>query len=76
MQKVHRRPNKDIPKDYVCVEGCGKAYGSYAALYTHMKNKHGTVKNIDLKGNLVKVKATGRKGRPQTKPKEELFLSE
>jgi hypothetical protein len=41
MQKVHRRRNEQIIKDFVCIHGCGKAYGSYAALYTHIKNKHG-----------------------------------
>jgi len=44
MQKVHRRKNEDIIKDFVCTEGCGKAYGSYAALYTHIKNKHSTIR--------------------------------
>jgi hypothetical protein len=44
MQKVHRRKNEDIVKDFVCTEGCGKAYGSYAALYTHIKNKHSTIR--------------------------------
>lgn len=40
MQKIHRRKNEEIAKDFVCSHDCGKAYGSYAALYTHIKNKH------------------------------------
>jgi hypothetical protein len=40
MQKIHRRKNQDISKEFICPQNCGKAYGSYAALYTHIKNKH------------------------------------
>lgn len=40
MSKVHRRKKLEIMKDFICTYGCGKAYGSYAALYTHIKNKH------------------------------------
>lgn len=69
MQRIHRRKNQDIPKDYVCAEGCGKAYGSYAALYTHMKNKHGCLKVMDVKPAPAKIKASGRKGRPLIKTK-------
>lgn len=69
MQRIHRRKNEEIPKDYVCAEGCGKAYGSYAALYTHMKNKHGCSKFTDLKAPTIKIKASGKKGRPLIKAK-------
>jgi hypothetical protein len=76
MQKIHRRKNEEIPKDYVCAEGCGKAYGSYAALYTHMKNKHGCLKVAEVKAPMVKVKTTGKKGRPLVKIKEDVILSD
>ncbi len=37
--KNKRRPRRAVGKrNYVC--GCGKAYLSYPALYTHVKNKH------------------------------------
>lgn len=67
MQKIYRRKNDEIPKDYVCTEGCGKAYGSHAALYTHMKNKHGSTKINNSKGGESERLKTGRKGRPLTK---------
>lgn len=76
MQKIHRRKNQEIPKDFVCAEGCGKAYGSYAALYTHMKNKHGYMKSNDVKIPQSKIKATGKKGRPMTKVKEEVIFGD
>ena len=78
MQKIYRRKNEDISKDYVCTEGCGKAYGSYAALYTHIKNKHGCIKPTDLKSNNpAKTKeATGKKGRPLIKIKMQAPSSE
>ena len=49
MHKVHRRRNADIEKEYVCPLRCGKSYGSYAALYTHMKSKHPNVKPPEMK---------------------------
>jgi hypothetical protein len=36
-----------------------------------MKNKHGLMRPTDIKSNnQVKIKATGRKGRPMVKAKE------
>lgn len=63
MQKMHRRKNEEIAKVYICTEGCGKAYGSSAALYTHMKNKHGCSKSIANPRGEYERK-TGKKGRP------------
>lgn len=38
-QKQQRRKRKDPEsRDFVCK--CGKSYLSYAAAYTHVKNKH------------------------------------
>lgn len=72
MQKVHRRKNEQIIKDFVCIHGCGKAYGSYAALYTHIKNKHGAGDSTELRGVAGRARlATGRKGRPNRKVKLE-----
>lgn len=62
MQKIHRRKNGEIAKEFVCTEGCGKAYGSYAALYTHVKNKHSEAK-------LPEMKAGSLKGEPARKPR-------
>jgi hypothetical protein len=40
-RKIHRRVGKDITKNFVCGDkNCGKSYGTNAALYTHIKNKH------------------------------------
>jgi len=63
-RKIHRRKDKDIAKEYVCEAGCGKAYGSYAALFTHVKNKHENIKPPEMKASKPKI---GRKGRPVTK---------
>lgn len=41
-KKKKRRPRSaGGERNYLC--GCGKAYLSYPALYTHVKNKHGGV---------------------------------
>ena len=40
MSRIRRRKNDQIEKEFVCPQKCGKAYGSYAALYTHVKSKH------------------------------------
>ena len=38
-KKKKRRPRSAAgERNYIC--GCGKAYLSYPALYTHVKNKH------------------------------------
>jgi hypothetical protein len=38
-EKKKRRPRSAAgSRNYLC--GCGKAYLSYPALYTHVKNKH------------------------------------
>jgi hypothetical protein len=56
----------------VCNHDCGKAYGSYAALYTHIKNKHPNTGTFsEIKSMMAKPKATGKKGRPLKKEKEE-----
>ena len=42
MRKKVRRPRSAAgERNYLC--GCNKAYLSYPALYTHVKNKHGGV---------------------------------
>ena len=66
MAKIHRRKNEEVPKDFTCpASSCGKAYGSYAALYTHMKNKHPTLKPPTMP-TVLKNK-NGQPGRPKTK---------
>lgn len=41
-KKKNRRPRSAAgERNYLC--GCNKAYLSYPALYTHVKNKHGGV---------------------------------
>lgn len=64
--RIHRRKNVEIPKEYFCtVSSCGKGYGSYAALYTHMKNKHTNIKPPNMpSGNKVK---NAPQGRPKVK---------
>ena len=49
MQKIHRRKNADIEKEFICPQKCGKGYGSYAALYTHIKSKHPEIKPPEMK---------------------------
>lgn len=40
-KKIYRRKAEEIEKDYCCkASRCGKKYGSYPALYTHLKTKH------------------------------------
>jgi hypothetical protein len=65
MHKIHRRKNEEIAKEFSCPQNCGKAYGSYAALYTHIKNKHPTAKPPEMKAGSIKAKELTRKPRPQ-----------
>ncbi|CAD8150094.1 unnamed protein product [Paramecium pentaurelia] len=40
----HRRKKEEIEKDFICGDpNCGRKYGTNAALYTHIKNKHNGV---------------------------------
>ncbi|CAD8160030.1 unnamed protein product [Paramecium pentaurelia] len=39
--RLRRRRNDSNNRDYSC--GCGKSYLSYAALYTHLKQKHDSI---------------------------------
>ena len=42
-----------------------------------MKNKHGVIKPSDAKSNnQVKIKSTGKKGRPLVKSKEIISINE
>jgi hypothetical protein len=65
MQKIHRRKNQDISKEFICPQNCGKAYGSYAALYTHIKNKHPTAKPPEMKADHIKLKEQTRKSKAE-----------
>lgn len=67
MQRIHRRKKDEIAKDFICSFGCGKAYGSNAALYTHIKNKHPNMSVLSDIKSIPKPKATGKKGRPLKK---------
>ena len=60
-QKHRRRSKNDNEgRTYVC--GCGKSYLSYPALYTHIKQKHGTAPD----GTNNAQHNTGRgRGRPR-----------
>ncbi|KRX08523.1 hypothetical protein PPERSA_13004 [Pseudocohnilembus persalinus] len=64
-----RKNNKDPGnRTYIC--GCGKTYGSNAALYTHIKNKHGGYQPE----NTIKPSNTdqsGKRGRPLQNIKKE-----
>ncbi len=51
----------------MCPNGCGKAYGSYAALYTHIKNKHPSTKPPEMKEGTIKTKEPSKK-----QPKHEI----
>lgn len=67
--KSARRKRKDPEsRDYLCK--CGKSYLSYAAAYTHVKNKHELDK--DYVDNIKKPEREQlRRGRP--KEKKEVF---
>lgn len=53
-EKKKRRPRSAAgSRNYLC--GCGKAYLSYPALYTHVKNKH---TGIFPQGSVAKRKVT------------------
>lgn len=43
------------PRDYICA--CGKAYLSYPALFTHIKQKHDGTVSIFLFSPLVKLQS-------------------
>ncbi len=57
------------PRDYKCP--CGKTYLSYAALFTHIKQKHDGVVSLSLYSLLVKSPNL----LPSTKKEEDLQLS-
>lgn len=52
-KKIRRPRSAAGARNYVC--GCGKAYLSYPALYTHVKNKH---TGIFPQGSVAKRKVT------------------
>jgi transcriptional regulator of heat shock response len=56
------------------VTECGKGYGSYAALYTHMKNKHTDIKPPNMPTGGKNKIAT--QGRPKVKKHEEEKMPE
>ena len=68
MQKIHRRKNDEIAKQFPCTEGCGKAYGSYAALYTHVKNKHMNAKLPEMKAGALKTENIKKTVIPSKQP--------
>ena len=58
--KQKRRKRNDLEnRDFTC--GCGKAYLSYPALYTHLKQKH---KGIQPEGTLLPPTGKQGRGRP------------
>jgi hypothetical protein len=67
LPKQQRRKRKDPEsRDFKC--SCGKSYLSYAAVYTHVKNKHGGDKEYEdaiVKPEKEKLK----RGRPRDKKK-------
>ena len=56
----YQNASKDEARQFVC--GCTKRYGSYAALYTHIKNKH----NGEVKNNFIRRLQVKSKDRDQT----------
>ena len=68
IQKIHRRKNNEISKEFTCPNHCGKAYGSYAALYTHIKNKHPTIKPPEMKEGSFKPREHGLRLTKQENP--------
>ena len=59
-KRKRRKKSEGGKREHVC--GCGKAYLSYPALYTHVKQKHGGVPQA---GGTKKSKP---RGRPKVKP--------
>ena len=61
-RKKKRRSKKNVTVlDFQC--GCGKAYLSYAALFTHLKNVHD---KIAPEGTIIhSKKKDGIRGRPK-----------
>ena len=53
-------------RDYIC--GCGKIYFSYAALYTHLKQKHN---GENISGISLPKKIRKTRGRPKKSEKIE-----
>ena len=80
--KKKRRPRSAAgDRNYLC--GCGKAYLSYPALYTHVKNKHDSIFPIGsnarrkIPRNLEEDTDVGYTQNPETFDKEfEVFLNE
>lgn len=68
-KKQQRRKRKDPQsRDFACK--CGKSYLSYAAAYTHVKNKHEG--QIDFLNNISKPdREKHKRGRPN---KKKVFL--
>jgi hypothetical protein len=63
-QKSTRRKRKDPEsRDFTC--SCGRTYLSYAAAYTHVKNKHNLDKKI-----LNDIGKPQREKLPRGRPKE------
>lgn len=51
--------NSTGERDYIC--GCSKAYLSYAAIYTHVRNKHG---GIFPRGTVMRNRNSYKSGKP------------
>ena len=62
--KTRRNPKDSESRDYTCI--CGKSYLSYAAAYTHTKNKHAGDKAY-IDGIKKPVKEQLKRGRPKEK---------
>lgn len=65
LPKQQRRKRKDPEsRDFYCK--CGKGYLSYAAVYTHVKNKHDSSKEFE-EGIIKPEKEKLKRGRPKDK---------
>ena len=62
--KNRRKPKDSESRDYACP--CGKSYLSYAAAYTHAKNKHPADKAF-IDGIQKPPKEQLKRGRPKEK---------
>lgn len=63
----HRRRKEEIANNYICGDqNCAKKYGTNAALYTHIKNKH----SGEEPPNTKRPEPSGTKGQ-KGRPKQE-----
>lgn len=64
----HRRKKDEIEKEFICGDpNCGRKYGTNAALYTHIKNKHNGVPPVLFKLNRLELLNLQHRRKPKSK---------